>query len=505
MIRWLRERHALQRLQNAEFLVADWVSSGIVISLVSGTDQKVLRSAFHSWLADLNPFENPVAAGNLLKQITTEACFPTNVVVVSVPRRDVAVRFSEFPALPEQELRAAAELQAESRAQAAGHSLRWDIIRHQLPAGSDISQVMFVSVPQSVTDSIGKAAEIAGWEVPILTCGDLCIPALTVEGSQQPSELHLILHVNRCKRELLLCHGDVPVSVSTGLSGSSVSAAESESQSAESDRKGATELSQANQFAEQFLASRLRMVAGLPDFFRNRTVASKISILGSAADEAEQSLRNAGIETEVLCRDDQTPRALAILRAIRTSRVINLLTPGTSEVLRSRRRRQVAKVAVMVACGLLVAIAAIQFHRISLQDSLQNLTKTNEQLTQFVDRGQSNVQEWTYVANWSQNSVNVAREIRNLGAAISSGENVILTRLQLDNQVDSDSTVFRIDGLAKSPEDAIRVTRALLDRTDLYEVRPHGIEPAPEGSVLPVQFRLEAMLRVPSGGKEDQP
>ncbi|MFN9976335.1 MAG: hypothetical protein ACK58T_41195, partial [Phycisphaerae bacterium] len=157
---------------------------------------------------DLNPFENPVAAGNLLKQITTEACFPTNVVVVSVPRRDVAVRFSEFPALPEQELRAAAELQAESRAQAAGHSLRWDIIRHQLPAGSDISQVMFVSVPQSVTDSIGKAAEIAGWEVPILTCGDLCIPALTVEGSQQPSELHLILHVNRCKRELLLCHGD---------------------------------------------------------------------------------------------------------------------------------------------------------------------------------------------------------------------------------------------------------------------------------------------------------
>ncbi len=100
--------------------------------------------------------------------------------------------------------------------------------------------------------------------------------------------------------------------------------------------------------------------------------------------------------------------------------------------------------------------------------------------------------------------MNVAREIRNLGAAISSGETVILTQLQLDNQVNSDSTVFRIDGLAKSPEDAIRVTRALPDRTDLCEVGPHGIEPAPEGSVLPVQFRLEAMLRVPSGRKEDQ-
>lgn len=70
-----------------------------------------------------------------------------------------------------------------------------------------------------------------------------------------------------------------------------------------------------------------------------------------------------------------------------------------------------------------------------------------------------------------------------------------VTRLQLENVFEASASTVRIDGLAESAEEVLKMNARILNNSDRYDLRPQGIEPAPAGSVFPAQFRIETVLR----------
>ena len=72
---------------------------------------------------------------------------------------------------------------------------------------------------------------------------------------------------------------------------------------------------------------------------------------------------------------------------------------------------------------------------------------------------------------------------------------LIVTRLQLENLVDAEDRVLRVDGLAQGSTDVLGMNAAILEKSDRYDLRPQSIEPAPEGNEFTSQFRIEVLLR----------
>jgi hypothetical protein len=140
----------------------------------------------------------------------------------------------------------------------------------------------------------------------------------------------------------------------------------------------------------------------------------------------------------------------------------------------------------------------------SLQNDLAELNKQRQQLEQFLQRGQAVVDKWSYVSRWQITTLNAAAEIQNFAALLPARDRLILTRLQMENVVDSETNTLRIDGLALNAEDVLQMNASILDQSDHYDLRPQGIEPAPVGSSFASQFRIEATLRPGLGSSQPQ-
>jgi hypothetical protein len=130
-----------------------------------------------------------------------------------------------------------------------------------------------------------------------------------------------------------------------------------------------------------------------------------------------------------------------------------------------------------------------------LNTELALLESERQQLQSYLDRGQATVDKWAYLDRWQKSTVNTAAEIRDLAKLLPEQGRLIVTRLQVENLVDADDSVVRIDGLAEDSADVVSLNESIVQHADRYEIRPQGIEPSPEGSELASQFRIELMLR----------
>lgn len=156
----------------------------------------------------LDPFTAPEATGQFLKSICNAGRFPTSAVAVSVPRRDVRFKLMELPTVSDSEPGPVLSLQMESRAQANSQPVAWDILPHVVSQSVTNRHVTLISVSTPVIQAIQQAAASAGWNHLVITSGDLLIPCVNSEKSQ---EWTLYFQANRAKLELLLCHHCLPV------------------------------------------------------------------------------------------------------------------------------------------------------------------------------------------------------------------------------------------------------------------------------------------------------
>jgi hypothetical protein len=131
----------------------------------------------------------------------------------------------------------------------------------------------------------------------------------------------------------------------------------------------------------------------------------------------------------------------------------------------------------------------------SLQQQLAEVDTQRQQMQQYVDRGKDVVGQWEYVSRWQRDTLAVNQEIAALTEVLPSRERLILTRLQLENPVDAENGMLRVDGLCEDVEDVLTMNSAILEKSDHYDLRPQSIEPASADSDFPSRFRIEAELK----------
>jgi len=131
----------------------------------------------------------------------------------------------------------------------------------------------------------------------------------------------------------------------------------------------------------------------------------------------------------------------------------------------------------------------------SLQKQLGDVETQRQQMQQYVDRGKDVVGQWECVSRWQRESLAANQEIAALAEVLPSRERLILTRLQLENLVDAENGMLRVDGLCEDVEDVLTMNSAILEKSDHYDLRPQGIEPASADSDFPSRFRIEAELK----------
>ena len=480
MLSLFAHRDPYRRFQNRPFLVVDWMTTGVVLSEISVANGSptIVRSQFEHWPAGLNGLATPAEIGAWLKNLCANAKYPTNAVAVSVPRRDQSLKLLELPNVSDDELGPLVGLQVESRVQATGQAVAWDCLPHPAQPEDAHRYVMLATMPMNVSDTIRRAAEVAGWSNLVLTSGDLLTSNLA-SNSTHPWQLHVL--ANRVKLELLMCYRGLPVSsYATAMPTDSAVSAE-----------GVT----AATAIIQSMSGRL--LAGSPRAWQNAYESSAVFLAGSFASQIAVRLASESAHIEPTFADERTPRAMAVAMSLisDTANRIDFLRPRSADGRTATRKQRLVRIAALSTAAVCVAGIGLWIWQQSLQTELAQLDAQRHQLQQFIDRGKNTVDKWSYVSRWQNETVQAATEIRGIASLLPSRERMIVTRLQLENVVDSENSTLRIDGLAQSAEDVLQMNASILDQSAHYDLRPQGIEPSPAGSSFPSQFRIEAILR----------
>ena len=240
-----------------------------------------------------------------------------------------------------------------------------------------------------------------------------------------------------------------------------------------------------------------RLLAGAPKHWQQEAHNAGVYLSGLYTNEIARELQVLGIKAVVLAEDERSSRANAIAGSMtgNASQRLEFLRPRNTDGHAISRRKRWMRIGAVTAGTATAAMAGLWMWKHSLESELARLETERTQLQQYVERGKRVLDRWDYVVQWQNETVRATDEIRNIAAKIPSRERMVITRLQLDNVVDSEARTLRIEGLAQSPDDVLQMNAEMLKQPDRYDVRPQGIEPSPEGSSLPSQFRIEAVLK----------
>ncbi len=476
-----------RKFSSRPFVVVDWVSTGVVLTQVTAKsgDTTFGTSHFLSWPNEQNPLAHPEETGQWLKSVCRELGLTSDLAAVSVPRRELSFKLIDLPNVPDDELGPLVSLQVELRTQTSGQDVAWDALHHRVDSPEATTrQITLATLPASTRSAMETACRAAGWSTVVLTSGDLLV------GNQRTSdrgvcEIHAI--ANRAKLELLICRDDRPVaSYATGMP-----------QDGAVPRAG-------NSAAASIIQNMVtRLIAGLPESWQKDAAVAPLVCSGVHAEAVAQELRSLGLQTVSGCSDERLVRAKAVVRSLTkandaTLQRLDFLRPKDADGRAQKQRRRWVQIGVITAAVCLFGVVAGSMWKSSLEAELAGLQTERDQLQKYVDRGQEVLTRWKYVSDWKQNSLSATDEIRQVASKIPSRERLFVTRLQLDNVVDSETRTLRLEGLAQSPDDVLGLNQAILNASEHYDLRPQGIEPAPQGSSLPSQFRIEASLKTPS-------
>jgi len=125
---------------------------------------------------------------------------------------------------------------------------------------------------------------------------------------------------------------------------------------------------------------------------------------------------------------------------------------------------------------------------------LARLQTDRDQLSEYAERGKTVVQTVTDVSQWKSETRDCSAELASILSVIESPDDIMLTRIQMEQQAEGMMPVVRLDGLVRSPDVLLKLHRSLMQCEHVQALRPQGVEPSPEDAALPTQFRLELVL-----------
>ena len=468
---------------SAQATVIDWTTTGIIIcSIDSRTSRAEVRnSAFEPWPPGFDPLADPEQTGLLLKEMLACCPWAGRPSAVSVPRQMVSLRLMQLPNVSSEDLPALISLQMEARQTSPENAQTWDFVAHPAASGELHCFVSVVSIPTAVCRGIQAALQAAGWKTPILTAADLLIS----QAEKESCDGLITVQANRSKLEVVAMHGGFPAASIATSAGKDPTLSPS---------------------TPLLLSLIERVTESLPEEWRAQKSRMPIRICGSRSASLSEILRSEGHTVIEGPADERSPRALAMVANLSVPQLrLNFLKPRSAPASFLRQHRLAVRLSVI--SGVLAAgIAFVVYDRSSeLQQTLAASEKRLKFLEEVVQRGETTRNRWAEVEKWNRETLNAATEFQAILRMIPSREQMILTRVQLENMPDSDERVLRLEGIAQTADEIRKLNEAVLLQPERYALRPHGIEPAPIGSPMPISFRLESQILQNAPAPSQQP
>lgn len=459
-----------QTRHTAAFTVADWTTSGIVFSSIQRNADRnlLLQSHFEPWPNDFDPFASAQDTAAFLRSLQQQHSWIGRPSAISVPRQLTAMRLLQIPVAAAADLAGAISLQLETRQQSA-EPQQWDFLQHP-DSGSDNLYVTVLQVPARITAVITEVAALAGWKKPVLTAADLFVGG----DSMAPGEFRISLQMNRSKLEVIVFRGGLPAaSMATGTQFAR-----------DNDSMGSIALSLMQ-----------RVVETLPESWRSGSGEIPLAVSGSHAAPLARLLQSHGVTVLPGPFDERSPRAFALADALYLPQLhCNLQQSRSAPPAFAIRHKLSIRIATTIACLLIVAAWLFWSRNADLHTQLAAKQERLKAQQELISRGQPVLQQFEKLAAWKQQSLHAANEIRNVALMVPERDQMLLTRLQLENISDASERVLRVEGLARTPQVVQQLNTSILTEAAHYALHPSGIGPAPAGSLLPVQFTIESRI-----------
>lgn len=460
------------RTSKTPWTVCDWCATGVTLASVdSGAEQATVRSSsFLEWPVGLDPMTQSDDCGAWLRLQCERLGYDTGSMALSLPRHLVQVRLLRFPRVSDAELEKLVALQTESRSGNSSEQPAWDQFLHP-DQGEGERFVTMLTIADVQLRGILAAAKAAGFSLQAVTCGDLCLNHLALADEASTTTEFTVL-ANRSKLEVLATRNRHPVASAT--------------LALDDDERNSPD-----RLAHQAMSMIRRLNAGLPEPWQS-TEISHFFVAGRGSDLLVSGM--AGGRVTVLNRDERQPRILAVVEAAcRTEAILNPAFPQR-ERRKQNRRRSLVKTAVC-AIGLLGVVGLyVQSAMADSATELARLQTDRDQLSEYAKRGKAVVQTVTDVSQWKSETRDCSAELASILSVIESPDDIMLTRIQMEQQAEGMMPVVRLDGLVRSPDVLLKLHRSLMQCEHVQALRPQGVEPAPEDAALPTQFRLELVL-----------
>lgn len=469
----VRLRNSLRsHRKTAAFTVVDWTTTGIIIGLVQGfgANAELKNSVFQPWPAGFDPLADPEQTGFLLKEMLKNAPWAGKPEAISIPRQLVSLRLLQLPNVVADDLPALITLQMEARQSAQENTQTWDFVVHPALKEATTRYVSVVSVPSAICQSLRQSIAAAGWKATLLTAADLHVGQPEAESD----DLRITIQANRSKLEVVALHAGLPaasIATSAGPDPETVPA------------------------AALVLSLVHRVTESLPEAWRANSSRFPLHLCGSRAQALADLLRAEGQTVTRGPVDERGPRALALRELLLSPRQrLNFFRPGSAPASLLKRYSSAIRLS-LIGGALAASLAFVVIDRMqTLQKTLDAGEKRLQFLNEVAQRGEATLNQWTELEKWDRDTLNAAREFQAVLQIMPSHEQMLLTRLQLENMPASDERVLRLEGLAQTADDIRQLNTAVLAQPERYTLRPHGIEPAPIGSPMPISFRMESRI-----------
>lgn len=373
-----------------------------------------------------------------------------------------------FPRVADSELAGLINLQLESRQYSPGTTPVWDVLLHPEEAG-DQRVVSVISVPEQTVQQISEACRRAGWKIQLLTSADLLIG----RADEPAGYVSITVQVNRAKLEVTALRSGLPVSsIATNAAAADTTPA----------------------LASLTMALIHRVLASLPDEWRPETTETSVMICGSRSFELLHCPQLQHLQLRSGADDERSPRATAL--AVETGRKnqLNFLKPGSAVRRDGIWQQTWFRLSTVAAIGAAIAAFLFLDYRAELLQKLTTARERMQSTQSLLERGAPLIARNQRLQQWNDETVNPAEELSSLLQLLPADDQMLLTRLTLENIPDSGTRAIRLEGQAESVDQIHDLNHQIMSRSDRYRFQPQGIEPAPSGSDFTVQFRMEAQI-----------